>query len=369
MDFNPRYARHYSLKGFGPESQQKLLQARVLVVGAGGLGCPVLQYLTAAGIGTLGIADGDVVSISNLQRQVLYDTDSIGSKKARTAAMKLRRLNPEIAILVHDTITVDNALELFESYDVIVDCTDNFASRYLINDACVLLKKPLVFGAIYQFEGQVAVFNVADSSGVITNYRDLFPIPPDPSEVLNCNEAGVLGVLPASIGSFQAAEAIKLIAGLNGVLLNKLMTFNLMDYTSFVVEVSPNSKATSGMPTNKELFKKMDYDYFCGNNPQNIIELQASDFIKKSNSNKTVIIDVREIGELPEALFPHLKFPFSQWGNAIPVLDSNDIVLFCQSGKRSLQAAMRIMENSKGKKVSHLKGGMSALQEYQEKIK
>ncbi len=194
------------LKEIGESGQQKLLQAKVLVVGAGGLGCPVLQYLAAAGVGKLGIVDDDIVSLTNLHRQVLYNTSDIGFAKTERAAAALRSLNPDIEIIPYNLrLTNQNALDIINNYDIVVDGTDNFSSRYMINDACVLLKKPLVYAAISRFEGQVAVFNYIDNDNEKpVNYRDLFPIPPAEDEAMNCAVAGVLGVLTGIIGSMQA---------------------------------------------------------------------------------------------------------------------------------------------------------------------
>ncbi|RZJ99252.1 MAG: HesA/MoeB/ThiF family protein, partial [Flavobacterium sp.] len=210
-----RYERQLILKGFGLEAQQKLSKAKVLVVGAGGLGCPALQYLTAAGVGMIGVVDHDTISLNNLHRQILYSNDEIGKLKSEVASTKLRDLNPEIIIHAFPfRLVKNNIIQLLSNYDFILDCTDNFVSRYLINDACILLRKPLVFAAISGYEGQIAIFNVADEAGNSTNYRDLFPIPPNPEEVPNCAESGVLGALSGIIGTMQAAEAIKLITGL-----------------------------------------------------------------------------------------------------------------------------------------------------------
>jgi molybdopterin/thiamine biosynthesis adenylyltransferase len=211
-----RYERQILLKEFGVAAQEKLLHAKVLVVGAGGLGCPVLQYLAAAGVGTIGIVDDDVVALNNLHRQVLYNMNDIGLSKAEIAAEKLKALNNEINVVAYNKrFTNKNALEIINAFDVVVDGTDNFSSRYIINDACVLLNKPLIYGAISKFEGQVAVFNVKDEVNKrAINYRDLFPVPPKDDEVLNCADAGVLSVLPGIIGTMQANETIKLIIGI-----------------------------------------------------------------------------------------------------------------------------------------------------------
>src|SRR5690606_19253182 len=215
-----RYSRHIILSEIGQAGQDKLLSAKVLVIGAGGLGCPVLQYLAAAGIGTLGIIDFDVVEISNLQRQVLFGTSSLGKNKAEAAKKHLEDLNPEISIMAYaEKLTYQNALELFKNYDIIVDGSDNFETRYLVNDACIITNKPLVFGAIYKFEGQVSVFNYQNGP----SYRCLFPNPPQKDTVPNCSEIGVLGVLPGIIGSMQANEVLKIILGIGSTLSGKLL--------------------------------------------------------------------------------------------------------------------------------------------------
>src|SRR5687767_8417729 len=219
-----RYSRHLSLQNFGMANQLKLKNAKVLVVGAGGLGCPALLYLTAAGVGTIGIADFDSIDISNLQRQVLYTTSDVGKKKAEVAARRLRELNPLISFQLHtQQIKATNALGIIASYDVVLDGTDNFPTRYLLNDACVLLNKPLVYGSILRFEGQVAVFNYPISKSYSANYRDLFPEPPPPEVVPDCEQAGVLGVLPGIIGSMQANEVIKIVTGIGEPLAGKLL--------------------------------------------------------------------------------------------------------------------------------------------------
>ena len=210
LDTN-RYQRQIQLKEIGQLGQDKISNAKVLVIGAGGLGCPALQYLTAAGVGTIGIVDFDVVEMSNLQRQILYTVDDIGQSKAITAARKLNALNPEVKIEVYNVqITNKNALEIIENYNLIIDGSDNFATRYLINDACMLLDKPLIYGAVLRFEGQIGVFNWTDeTTNNKTNYRDLFPKPPDLDSAISCNDVGVLGVIPGIIGTMQATEALK----------------------------------------------------------------------------------------------------------------------------------------------------------------
>jgi sulfur-carrier protein adenylyltransferase/sulfurtransferase len=362
---NTRYARHYSLKDFGYEGQQQLAGAKVLVVGAGGLGCPVLQYLVAAGVGTIGLADDDRVSLSNLQRQVLYTTEDIGCSKASVAAQKLQQLNPEVTILSYKMlITNKNALGLITDYDVVVDCTDNFVARYLINDACVLLNKPLIFGAVYQYEGQVAVFNVAGTDGNALNYRDLFATPPDPLEVADCNEAGVLGVLPGIIGIMQANEVIKLLTGIGEALINKLLTFSLLTYDSFIIEIAAGTTVDAVMPKDDKAFEAMDYNWFCGAAVHGIEDLEVITFFQKTGQPDTITIDVREADEQPKADFANVNIPLSVLAVNLPEIAEHNIILFCQSGRRSLKAARLLLEKfGTSKKISHLKGGIISLQE------
>ena len=233
-----RYNRHIILSEIGQIGQDKLSNAKVLVVGAGGLGCPVLQYLAAAGIGTLGIIDFDVVEASNLQRQVLFGNSSLGQNKAEAAKIRLEDLNDTITINAYPfPLDHQNALDLFNQYDIIVDGSDNFETRYLVNDACILTNKPLVFGAIYKFEGQVSVFNYENGP----SYRCLFPNPPKKDSVPNCSEIGVLGVLPGIIGSMQANEVLKIILGIGNVLSGKLLCFNALTNQTSILKVKKSN--------------------------------------------------------------------------------------------------------------------------------
>lgn len=259
MHWDPRYERHYSLSGFGYEAQEKLTAAQVLVIGAGGLGCPVLQYLTAAGVGRIGIVDFDTIQLSNLQRQTLYSTVDVGQLKCSVAVQKLRANNPSITIVGHPVLLDDsNGNAIVSQYDIVVDCTDNFAVRYIINDCCTRLKKPLVFAAIYQYEGQIAIFNVADDDGTVCHYRDLFPQVPSAEEAPNCSENGVLGVLPGIIGLMQATEVLKLITGIGEPLVNKLMTFNVLTYQSMILSIPPNSERAKVYATEKRVATQQD---------------------------------------------------------------------------------------------------------------
>lgn len=262
-DFIVRYQRQITLTGFGMEAQTKLSNAKVLVIGAGGLGCPALQYLAAAGVGTIAIVDHDVVSLSNLNRQILFGQQDVGKAKAQVAAQKIRDLNDLVKVQTfQQTCDVDFAAHHFANYDIIIDATDNFATRYLINDACVLLNIPFVFGAVSQFEGQVVVFNV-DQNGLKTNYRDLFPEPPKSGEVLNCAEGGVLGVLPGIIGVMQATEVVKLIAGVGIPLANQLLTYNALTTTFYKVQLIKNPLSELYLPQNMDMFKQINYEQLC----------------------------------------------------------------------------------------------------------
>ena len=345
------------LKQFGEEGQRKLLRASVLVVGAGGLGCPALQYLVAAGIGKIGVVDDDLVSLHNLHRQILFTTKDVGLRKVDAAAKRLREMNPEVEIVSHPfRLTNRNALNLLADYDLVVDATDNFSTRYLINDACVLLHKPFVYGAVSQFEGQVSVFN-AGENGV--NYRDLFPQPPEPGSVLNCADAGVLGVLPGLIGTMQATEVIKLVAGLGNLLMNQLFTYNALTNESFVFTLSKNEEVKASVPESFDAFERFDYDWLC-NASAATEEIDAASFDAMRQTKNVLVIDVREEGEQPAVSeFSHAKIPLSVLKTGVRKIDGGTVVLFCQSGKRSLEAA-RIMSTSFGatKKIYSLKGGI-----------
>jgi len=360
---NERYDRQLSLKGFGAAAQAQLSNARVLVVGAGGLGCPALQYLAAAGVGHIGIVDDDIISLSNLQRQVLYQTADVGKKKAKVAAERLRLLNPDISIYVYlQFVDTSNALELFREYDIIVDGTDNFVARYIINDACSILQKPLVFAAVYQFEGQIAVFNVGDSKGMITNYRDLFENPPSPEHAPDCNEAGVLGVLPGVMGVMQANEVIKLITGIGKPLVNKLLIYQSLTGETYTVKISPGTNFDISYPTTKAAFEATNYLSFCNVNQVGVRELEPEEFYDLSSQIDVVIIDVREFGEVPEPDFDHLQIPLSVLQQQVPDFEESQIILFCQSGMRSLKAASLINSSTKHKKrIYSLKGGILTL--------
>lgn len=357
-----RYQRQVILKNFGEAAQQKLLQAKVLVIGAGGLGCPALQYLAAAGVGNIGIVDDDVVALSNLHRQILYAVNDIGLSKAQRAVEKLRQLNPEIKIIAYpERLTNQNALTILNAYDIIIDGTDNFSSRYMINDACVLLNKPLVYGAIFQYEGQVGIFNCKkEEAGEAVNYRDLFPHPPKENEVMNCARAGVLGVLPGIIGTMQANETIKLVTGIGKPLINRLLNYNVLNNQMYELELLARKETPSLIPTNRDAFEKTDYDWLCGSTIDEY-EIDTIFFDGLLANENIDVIDVREPGEIPviEEFSCH-QIPLNMLRDNLSLIKSTTVVTICQSGKRSLQAAKQlatIFGNSK--KIYSLHGGIT----------
>ncbi len=357
-----RYSRQTILKGFGLVGQQKLNAAKVLVIGAGGLGCPALQYLAGAGVGTIGIADDDVVSLSNLHRQILYSVADIGLPKVTIAAAKLSILNPDIAIIPHHLKLKNiNALNIIGQYDIILDGTDNFASRYMINDACVLLGKPLVYGAVMQYQGQVAIFNVPGLNGIAINYRHLFATAPKPREVPNCAEAGVLGVLPGIIGTMQAAEAIKLITGIGKPLINKLLTYNVLTNEMYTVSVNTSSPNKKESLISETIFLQMDYEDECGIKEKHIIEIDGDEFETLRKQPGTAVIDVREVYELPQVTnFEHQQIPMTVFKESIRSIADKNIILFCQHGIRSIYAGEMLQEVfGNSKQIYSLKGGIS----------
>lgn len=348
------------LKEIGEKGQKKLLQSKVLVIGAGGLGCPALQYLAAAGIGTIGIVDDDVVSLTNLHRQVLYSTNDIGSPKAERAAAVLQNLNPDIQIIPYMLrLTKQNSLDIIDQYDIVVDGTDNFSTRYMINDACVLLNKPLVYAAISKFEGQVAIFNCSKSiNEKPVNYRDLFPNPPAEDEVMNCAVAGVLGVLPGIIGSMQANETIKLITGIGQPLINRLLTYNALNNQVYELSLTVSDETASLLPKDRDTFMNTDYDWVCSANHS--LEIDAKEFNNLLKNDNITVIDVRELDEKPLVTeFPHIHIPLPELNRKASELKGDIFITFCQSGGRSMQAAKLLFDTfGTAKKIYSLKGGI-----------
>jgi molybdopterin/thiamine biosynthesis adenylyltransferase/rhodanese-related sulfurtransferase len=358
---NNRYQRQVQLKEIGSVGQDKIAQAKVLIIGAGGLGCPALQYLAAAGVGTIGIVDFDVVEMSNLQRQILYTVDDIGQSKAITAAKRLEALNPEITIKSYNfQITNKNALEILENYDIIIDGSDNFVTRYLINDACVLLDKPLIYGAVLRFEGQIGVFNLLDKdTNCKTNYRDLFPKAPDSASAISCNDVGILGVIPGIIGTMQATEALKIITGVGKPLANKIISYNALENTFYDFEIAASTNQSIDFPKSRSAFLDFNYEWTCNTN-LDIDTLSVEEFDVLRINEKITIIDVREKGELPLVdEFPFTLIPLSEFENLvlkIPI--ENKIVVFCKSGQRSLKALKLLKDKFPNCQGYSLTGGI-----------
>lgn len=348
-----RYHRQTILEGFGEIAQAKLAMAKVLVIGAGGIGCPALQYLAAAGIGQLGLADDDTVELSNLQRQILYATADIGKQKARIASQRLREMNPEIKIIAHtDKIVSGNILEILSVYDVILDGSDNFNTRYLVNDTCAKLKKPLIFAAVSGYEGQLAIFNSTDENNITTNYRDIFPVQPSPGEIPNCEQNGVLGVLPGIIGSMAAAETIKFITGIGTPLLNKLLHYNLLTNQQYEMNIMPGSGYSLDQ---LEL-------------PQAAItEIGAEELNAMMAQPSTIFVDVREKNEVPR-LNPDTfrEIPMSVFDKLLQgEIPEKHIVLVCQHGIRSIAAAEALQEKyGNTRHIYSLKGGIARWRNY-----
>ncbi|MCW9708008.1 molybdopterin-synthase adenylyltransferase MoeB [Fodinibius salsisoli] len=369
------YSRHLSIPEFGMEGQKKLKAAKVLAVGTGGLGAPMLQYLAAAGVGTIGIVDFDKVEASNLHRQVLFGDSDVGRPKVEVAKERLLQNNPYININVHEVrLTSENALDIIKDYDVVADGTDNFPTRYLINDACVMLDKPNVHGSIFQFEGQISVFNYEDEEGNRgPNYRDLFPEPPPPGLVPSCAEAGVLGVLPGIIGSLQASEVIKIITGIGDPLAGQLFLFDAQDFSTRKVKITKNedNPLTGKNPSITEL---IDYEAFCGI-PSNgeAEEEEASEVPEVSVTEYKSWLDTGEDVQLIDVREPYEAEIAEIGGDLIPlktVLDHADdisrnkkVVVHCRSGARSADAIKQLQEKHGFDNLYNLKGGILAWSE------
>jgi adenylyltransferase/sulfurtransferase len=369
-----RYDRHIIIPDFGLAAQQKLKAAKVLVIGSGGLGSPLLLYLAAAGVGTIGIVDFDVVDDSNLQRQVLFGKNDVGRAKARAAKSRLQALNPHIKIQLHNTrLTSENALQIVKKYDVVADGTDNFPTRYLVNDACVLSGKTNVYASIFQFDGQVSVFNYRDADGVLgPNYRDLYPTPPPPGLVPSCAEGGVLGVLPGIIGSMQANEVIKVITGVGTPLSGRLFLFDALNFETRTF----NIKRRADNPLNGEnpsITQLIDYEFFCGlKNPDEkpIKEITVETFLKwQALGEPYQLIDVREPNEYENANIGGLLLPLGTVTEHADQLRRDvKVVVHCRSGVRSAKA-IRALEAQYGlDNLYNLKGGILAYQEQAQEV-
>jgi adenylyltransferase/sulfurtransferase len=369
-----RYSRHLIIPDVAMIGQRRLKQAKVLVVGAGGLGSPALLYLAAAGVGTLGVVDDDVVDESNLQRQVIHGQSDIGRPKAQSARDAIREVNPHVDVRLHQVrLTSDNALDLLSGYDLVLDGTDNFATRYLVNDACVLLGKPYVWGSIYRFEGQVSVFWAdppagPDGSPVAgVQYRDLYPEPPPPGMVPSCAEGGVLGVLCASIGSVMVTEAIKLITGVGDSLLGRLLVFDALEMSWREVRVRKDPQA-------EPITDLIDYEAFCGaisdeaavaarDSTISVVELQRMLDARARGDDDFLLVDVREPAEyeivnIPGAvLVPKGRFESGEALADLPV--DRRVVLHCKSGGRSAEV-LAILKGAGFADAVHVGGGVGA---------
>src|SRR4051794_8302875 len=359
-----RYSRHLIIPDVGVEGQKRLKNAKVLVVGAGGLGSPALLYLAAAGVGTLGVVDFDVVDESNLQRQVIHGQSDIGKPKAQSAKESVAEINPLVTVNLHEVpLDSSNALDIFRDYDLILDGTDNFATRYLVNDAAVLLGKPYVWGSIFRFEGQVSVFWENAPNGEGLNYRDLYPEPPPPGMVPSCAEGGVLGVLCASIGSIMVTEAIKLITGIGEPLLGRLISYDALEMKYREVKIRKD-------PETPKITELIDYEAFCGVVSDDAVAAAADSTItpaelkaKFDNGDNFALIDVREPHEYEivnikgATLIPKDRILSGEALSELP--QDKPIVLHCKSGARSAEA-LAALHAAGFKDATHLGGGVLA---------
>jgi len=361
-----RYSRHLIMPEVGLKGQEKLKEASVLCIGAGGLGSPLAIYLAAAGVGRIGLVDFDVVEFSNLQRQILHHTGDVGRSKLKSAAAKLRAINPEVEVVTHEELlTSANALRICADHDVVADGTDNFPTRYLVNDACVLLGKPNVYASIFRFEGQASVFNAKEGPC----YRCLYPEPPPPGMVPSCAEGGVLGILPGIMGTIQATEVIKLILGIGEPLVGRLLLFDALEMS--MIEVQP--KKDPGCPVcgeNPTISELIDYEEFCGV-PVGTEGAQAEELgdeweitpgelqARLENDPRLVLIDVRKPHEWDICRLPRARLiPEGNLPARMHELDSADeIVLYCRTGVRSARA-LRLLREAGFRRVKNLVGGI-----------
>jgi adenylyltransferase/sulfurtransferase len=358
-----RYSRHLIIPDLGVDGQKRLKNAKVLVIGAGGLGSPALLYLAAAGVGTIGIVEFDVVDESNLQRQIIHGQSDIGRSKAESARDSIREINPLVNVRLHELrLEPENAVELFEQYDLILDGTDNFATRYLVNDAAVLAGKPYVWGSIYRFEGQVSVFWEDAPDGAGLNYRDLYPEPPPPGMVPSCAEGGVLGILCASIASVMGTEAIKLITGIGEPLLGRLMVYDALEMSYRTIKIRKD-------PETPKITELIDYEDFCGVVSEDASEAAVGSTVTPSelremiDGGRVALIDVREpvewdINRITGAqLVPKSTL---ESGEGLAALPHDRIpVLYCKTGVRSAEALVAVKKAGFAD-AKHLQGGIVA---------
>jgi len=359
-----RYSRHLIMPEVGMDGQLKLKRAKVLCIGAGGLGSPLALYLAAAGVGRLGMVDFDVVDFTNLQRQIIHDTNDVGRLKLESAKDTIADINPNVEVVAHETrLTSENALDIFRDYDIVADGTDNFPTRYLVNDACVLLGKPNVYGSIFRFEGQATVFYAKEGPC----YRCLYPEPPPPGMVPSCAEGGVLGVLPGIVGSIQALETIKLILGRGRPLIGRLLLFDALDlkFRELKLRKNPECPVCGAHPS---VTKLIDYEQFCGIRGEEHVpetkvpEITAPEVKKMMDERKPfVLVDVREPHEFQICRIPgSTLIPLGDVPKRMHELSSADeIVVHCRSGMRSAQAVELLMKAG-FRKIHNLKGGVLA---------
>lgn len=356
-----RYSRHLHLPEIGVQGQSKLKNSRVLIVGTGGLGSPVSLYLTAAGVGTIGLVDFDVVDVSNLQRQVIFNIDDTGEPKVDAASEKLKKLNPSINIQKHNVqLNSDNALEIIQGYDLVIDGSDNFPTRYLVNDACVLLNKPNVYGSIYRFDGQVSVFNYKGGPC----YRCLYPEPPPPHLVPSCAEGGVLGVLPGIIGTLQANEAIKILLNIGDTLSSRLLLFDAlaMEFSEMKLTKNENCPVCGTKPTVRKL---INYVEFCGvpneSSRDSHEDISVDELHKRLNNGDNItIVDVRETFELQISKLENaVNIPVNEIPSRLNELESaTELVILCRTGIRSAQIC-KFLINQNFRNVKNVVGGIN----------
>jgi sulfur-carrier protein adenylyltransferase/sulfurtransferase len=360
-----RYSRHLLIPEVGLEGQRKLKDSSALIIGTGGLGSPVALYLAAAGIGRIGLVDYDTVDSSNLQRQVIHGTSTVGKLKVESARAKLLDLNPDIQVDVYnEPYTSENAMRIAKDYDIILDGTDNFPTRYLTNDVAVFLGKPNVYASIYRFDGQVSVFDAKEGPC----YRCLFPEPPPPGLVPSCAEGGVLGVLPGTIGTLQATEALKVLLGIGEPLIGKLLLYNALDMSFDFVKLKKNPNCRVCGP-NADVKELIDYEEFCGVPSHDHEEgsaganwdITVSELAERVKNNHLKLVDVREPHELEISRIPNAtNIPLGQLAARLSELDSaEEMVIFCKSGSRSARG-LELLASAGFKKVKNLKGGINA---------
>ncbi|MEJ7631821.1 MAG: molybdopterin-synthase adenylyltransferase MoeB [Rubrobacteraceae bacterium] len=362
-----RYSRHLIMPEVALDGQKKLKAAKVLTVGTGGLGSPLALYLAAAGVGTLGIVDFDVVDESNLQRQILHGTSDVGRPKVESARDRIEDINPNVNVVVHEeALTSENALDIFADYDVIVDGTDNFPTRYLVNDACVLLGKPNVYGSIFRFEGQASVFWAEEGPC----YRCLYPEPPPPGLVPSCAEGGVLGILPGAIGTIQATETVKLILGIGEPLIGRLMLYDAlgMSFREMKLRKDPNCPVCGENPTVTEL---IDYQEFCGipqaaaaEQANGVPEISVTELKRKMDAGENInVLDVREPHEYEVANIGARLVPLGELPQRLAEFDQNEnFAIHCKTGGRSAKA-VKLLQDAGFQNVYNVKGGITAWSE------